>query len=99
VSASTDERLDRIAAILGLAHREAISTAGEDIRSDPLSAAILTTCSTAWLPAAEVRTAVAKKNKAGTSTVTRRLAELVAQGALYHRGATATGKYRLSGLI
>lgn len=99
MSASTDERLDRIAAILALANREPVKAAGEEIRSDPLSAAILGASSANWIGSARIRAAVAKKDKASERTVTRRLAELVNQGALYHRGAGASSEYRLTGLV
>lgn len=92
------ERLDRISAILQLAHGDAIARARDRIRADKVNAAILD-ASTTWVPAGKMQSAVATKTKASTRTVQRGIADLIAQGVLEKRGAARTLEYRASGLI
>lgn len=91
-------RLDRITAILQLAHGDAIERARTRIRADKVNAAILD-ASPKWVSAAKMQAAVAAKTKASTRTIQRSIAELIAQGVLEKRGATRTTEYRASGLI
>jgi hypothetical protein len=92
------ERLDRITAILQLAHGDAIERARTRIRSDNVNAAILD-ASAKWVPSATMQATVATKTKVSTRTIQERIADLVAQGVLERRGATRTTEYRASGLI
>jgi len=92
------ERLDRITAILQLAHGDAIERARVRIRSEKVNAAILD-ASAEWVPAAKMQTVVASKTKAKTRTIQRNIADLIAQGVLEKRGATSTTEYKASGLI
>jgi hypothetical protein len=92
------ERLDRITAILQLAHGDAIARARTRIRSDKVNAAILD-ASAKWVPSAKMQATVATKTKASTRTIQERIADLIAQGVLEKRGATRTTEYRASGLI
>jgi len=94
-----NERLDRIAAILALAHRGAIAEAKSEIRKDALNVAILDACSSGWAPAGKIWDEVAKGSKASRSTFKRRIAELVAEGALFRQGNPPAVTYRSSGLV
>lgn len=92
-------RLDRISAILRLAHYGEIERARESIRADNLNAAILDTA-TGWTPAGELTKSVQKLEKGQSPrTISRRIAALVDQGALERTGATAATKYRATGLV
>lgn len=93
------EQLDRIAAILALANRTAIAAAKQEIREDELNVAILGACSSEWAAAGEIWEKVTKKSKASRSTFKRRIAELVAEGALFRQGNPPAITYRLSGLV
>jgi hypothetical protein len=99
MSEPTNERLDRIAAILALAHREAISDAKKEIRADELSAAILDNCPADWAAGPDIAKRVPAKVKSSTRTFNRRLSELVAEGALYRQGKSPAVKYRPTGLV
>lgn len=92
------ERLDRVIAILQLAHGEAIERARTRIRSDKVNAAILD-ASAKWVASAKMQSTVATKTKAATRTIQERIADLIAQGVLEKRGATRTTEYKASGLI
>lgn len=99
MSQGDGERLDRIAAILALANRAAIAEARREIREDELNVAILDACSSDWAPAGEIWEKVTKKSKASRSTFKRRIAELVAEGALFRQGNPPAVTYRSSGLV
>jgi hypothetical protein len=92
------ERLDRVIAILQLAHGDAIERARARIRSDKVNASILD-ASAKWVTSAKMQTAVATKTKASTRTIQERIADLIAQGVLEKRGAASTTEYKASGLI
>lgn len=99
--AANDEiaaRLDKIAALLQLAHRDAIESARIAIRSDKVNAAILD--ATAKLaPSAKVVTEVKKKTGQSSATIGRRIASLVEQGVIEKHGAGPATQYRSAGLI
>jgi hypothetical protein len=99
VNEDTHARLDHIAAVLALANREAIAAAAAQIREDDLDRAILDACPADWASAGEIWPAVAKRNKVSERTFRRRLADLVADGALYSQGKGAATKYRPTGLV
>lgn len=99
--ASNDDiaaRLDRIAAILQLAHREAIEGARTSIRSDPVNAAILD-ATTKLTPAGKVTAEVKRKTGQSPATIARRIATLIEQGAVEKQGAGPATQYRATGLI
>ena len=93
------DRLDRILAVLQLAHFEAIQRAGMSIRRDPISAAILEACTDDWVPANEVRRRVIESTNAAAGTVKTRVAQLIARKALFERGSTTDRAYRSTNLI
>lgn len=91
-------RLDKIAALLQLAHRDAIESARTSIRSDKVNAAILD--ATAKLsPSRKVLADVKKKTGQSPATIGRRIAALVELGAVEKQGAGPATQYRASGLI
>ena len=92
------ERLDRLTAILRLAHRDAINQARASIRGDKINASILD-ATAKWSAAAKMQTAVEKKTKAAKRTVQDRIADLLEQGVLEKRGGGPTTEYRATGLI
>ena len=99
--ANTDdliERLDRIVAILQLAHNEAIESARASIRADKVNKAILDV--TAKLtPAGTVIAEVKKKTGQSPATISRRIAALIEQDALEKQGGGPATEYRATGLI
>lgn len=99
--ASNDDivmRLDRIAAILQLAHRDAIEGARTTIRADRVNAAILD--ATAKLtPSGRLLTEVKEKTGQSPATISRRVAFLLEQGAIEKHGAGPATQYRSTGLI
>jgi hypothetical protein len=92
------DRLDRIAAILQLAHRDEIERARTEIRSDKVNAAVLD-ASTKWVGAGAMQSKVATKTRASTRTIQDRIADLLATGVLDKRGGGPTTEYKASGLI
>jgi hypothetical protein len=92
------ERLDQIAAILRLAHRDAIERTRTAIRSDKVNAAILDG-STKWIAAGKLQAAVVSKTKTSSRTVQFRIADLLVDGLLEKRGGGPTTEYKASGLI
>lgn len=91
-------RLDRIAAILQLAHRDTIESARALIRADPVNAALLDV--TAKLtPAGKVMAGVKKKTGQSPATISRRIASLVEQGAIEKVGGGSATQYKATGLI
>jgi hypothetical protein len=95
----TNARLDHITAVLALANRDAIAAGAAQILEDDLNRVILDSCPADWAPAGEIWPAVTKRSKVSKRTFTRRLADLVTDGALYSRGKGAATKYRPTGLV
>jgi hypothetical protein len=93
------DRLDRILAVLQLAHFDAIQKASTSIRKDPVFAAILESCADDWVSANEVRNRVQIETKVSAGTVKTRIAQLIARRALFERGSTSNRAYRSSNLI
>ena len=93
------DRLDRILAVLQLAHHEAIQRASADIRRDKVNVAILEACEDDWTPAVVVRERAHTATAAQPSTIKRRISELVARRALLERGTTTNRAYRASNLV
>ncbi|MGZ6609349.1 MAG: hypothetical protein ACXVFI_20045 [Solirubrobacteraceae bacterium] len=92
------ERLDRLSAILRLAHRDAIDRARATIRADKVNAAILD-ASGKWIGTAALQTAVTRKTKAAQRTIQLRIVDLLAEGILEKRGGGRATEYRSSGLV
>lgn len=98
---STDEvveRLDRLMALMRIAHADAIERTREKIRSDKLNAAILDGTKK-WTPAGKLKTAVMKKTGGGASTFNARLVESLDGGLIEKRGGGPTTAYKATGLI
>jgi hypothetical protein len=92
------ERLDRITAILQLAHGDAIEHARDRIRSDKVNAALID-AATQWIGAKKLQTTVATKTKASTRTIQERIVTLLGQGVLEKRGGGPATEYKATGLI
>jgi hypothetical protein len=92
------ERLDRITAILRLAHRDAIEHTRIEIRSDKVNAAILD-ATAQWAGTASLQATVMKKSGAKERTVQMRIVDLLAQGLIEKRGGGRNIEYRATGLI
>lgn len=92
------DRLDKIIAILQLAHRDEIDNARATIRSDKVNAAILDG-SRAWTPAGQLTSDVMSKTNQSGATINRRINELIAMGVLEKQGGGPATQYRASGLI
>jgi Fic family protein len=92
------DRLDKIIAILQLAHRDEIDNARETIRSDKVNAAILDG-SRGWTPAGKLTSNVISKTSQSGATINRRINELIAMGVLEKQGGGPATQYRASGLI
>jgi hypothetical protein len=99
--ASNDDiaaRLDRIAALLQLAHRDAIERARVSIRSDNVNAAILD-ATMKLTPAAKVMAEVKKKTGQSPATILRRIGTLIEEGAVEKHGAGPATQYKATGLV
>ncbi len=99
---STDEAtartLNQIAAILKLAHKDALGELRAEIEKDPTSKAILA-ASAEWIATGALQTAAVKKGASSKRTVLRRLPDLVAQDVLERREEGSNVEYRNTGLI
>jgi hypothetical protein len=93
------DRLDRMLAILQLAHFEAIQRSSREIRKDPTNDAILEACSDGWVSSAAVRETVRGKTGAQDGTIKKKISELVARRALFERGSTTDRAYKSSNLV
>ncbi|HUB75302.1 MAG TPA: hypothetical protein VL979_14865 [Solirubrobacteraceae bacterium] len=93
------ERLDLMLAVLQLAHHDAIERASEQVRADPLNAAIIDACGEDWVGAGKLTSAAGAAADAKERTVRTHIAALVARRALQRRGAGKSIQYRSTGLI
>jgi hypothetical protein len=96
--ADITKRLDRVIAILQLAHREEISRARAAIRSDEVDAAILDLAAE-WIPAGKLTKDVQRKTKRASSTVRGHITDLVRDGLLEKSGGGPTTAYKATGLV
>jgi hypothetical protein len=92
------QRLDRLTALMRVAHADAIQRAKEQIRADKVNAAILDGAQK-WTPSGKLSSAITKKTKTGTSTFKSRVADLLDGGLLEKRGGGPTTEYKATGLI
>jgi hypothetical protein len=91
-------KLDLLIALTRVGVRDQLERERRRLEEDRVSAAILLN-SQDWISAGELKDAVARTTRQSEATVKRRVAELVARGALLKRGATRTMSYRSSGLF
>lgn len=91
------QRLDKVVAILQIAHADAIERTRTKIRGDKANAAILDTTAE-WTAAARVQAAATKAGSA-RSTTSKKIADLIESGMLEKRGAGKSIEYRSTGLI
>lgn len=92
------DRLDTIIALIKLAHRESLASVRQDLMDD-VSGAVLDATAGGPVGAGSLKTKVAKATGQSEKTVQRRIAELVALGALAKDGAGPSVTYRSTGLI
>jgi hypothetical protein len=93
------QRLDKLIAILQLAHYEDIERGRARIRADELNAAILEAAAKKT-PAGKLIAAARKaKGSPSESTVKRRIASLVDQGALERSGGGPSTASEATGLV
>ena len=92
------KRLDSIISILQLAYDDEIQRARARIRSDRASKDILDATANDYVAAGDLKRKVAKSSDDSERTVSRRIGELVALGALEVR-PTGTAAYKATGLI
>jgi Fe2+ or Zn2+ uptake regulation protein len=90
--------LSRIAAILQIAHRDAISEVRTEVMEDEVNKAIFAAAEN-WITTGELEQAVVKNGPASRSTLFRRLPELVDRGLLERHESGGKVQYRNSGLI
>jgi DNA-binding transcriptional ArsR family regulator len=95
---STNERLDKIIFLLGLAFRNEIEQARQAVLSDPVAAAVLDASAGDWIGAGDLKRQVAAATKQSERTVSRRISQLAEQGWLTTAGAGPTIRYRATGL-
>jgi Lon protease-like protein len=91
-------RLDALIAILRLAHSREIVEARTRIRADEVNNAVLEAAATDFVGAGELKKTIAKATKQSEKTVQRRVADLLAIGALEKR-TSGPAAYRSTGLI
>lgn len=90
--------LNRIAAILQIAHREAIEAERDTLMADEANRAIFK-ATASWAATADIEKAVVGSKAAARSTLFVRLGNLTERGLLERRKAGNTTEYRNSGLI
>ena len=93
------ERLDLMVATLKLAFSDEIAAKRDQVRSEPVSAAILDEATEKLVTSGELKTKVAAATNVNARTVQRRLQDLVALGALRQNGAGTATAYRSTGLL
>jgi hypothetical protein len=91
-------RLDRIAAILQLAHREEIASAREAVRADKANAAILDAAKD-WTPAGKLTEAASRRVGQSPRNIRNKISALIEQGLLEKTGGGSTTAYRATGLV
>jgi Fic family protein len=89
--------LNKIAAILQLAHSDVIDKARASVLGDDTNKAILAGA-TSWASSADLQKAATKAG-ASRATFFRRVSELVERGFLERREAGGNAEYRSTGLI
>lgn len=98
MSNSTDDRLDRIIALLSLAFANEIESAASGIRSSPVADAILN-ASEDWIEPGALKATVAKSCNVSDRTVARKVSELTSMGLLVAQGATSNRQLKNAGII
>jgi hypothetical protein len=98
MSNSTDDRLDRIIALLSLAFASEIESAAKAVRSSPVADAILN-ASEEWIEPGALKANVAKSCKVSGRTIERKISELTSMGLLVAQGATSKRQLKNAGII
>jgi Fic family protein len=93
------ERMDRIVAILKLAHAESLARTRERLHADTAKKAILEVVGEDWQGTKSVQERAAKTAGASERTIREHLGELVALGVLDRRGEARNTEYRSSGIV
>lgn len=96
--AEIERKLDTIASILKIAHKDDIERARIAIRSEPGKAAILDKASS-WMAGGALVKAVATKVKKSDRSIQIYIAELLELGVLEKRGAGRSTEYRTTGVV
>ena len=92
------QRLDAIISILKLAHGDALARVRALALSDEVSAAILEATVDDFVASGDLKRDIVNTTKQSGKTVQRRIAELVAMGALEKR-PTGRAAYRSTGIL
>ncbi len=92
------QRLDRIIAILQIAHKDEIDRARTEITADKIDAAILK-ATAKETPAGKVVKAAATKAKVSDRAVQEHIQRLVERGLLERSGGGPATTYKATGLI
>jgi Fic family protein len=92
------QRLDKIIAILQIAHKDEIERARNEINGDNVDAAILKVATKAT-PAGKLVKSVETKTKQTKRNVQRHVAELIERGLLEKSGSGTATTYKTTGLI
>jgi DNA-binding transcriptional ArsR family regulator len=93
------DKLDTIIGLLNLAFAEPIQRARDAVMRDPVKAAVIDAIGSGPMDAGALQSAVRTATGQSDRTVSRRLAELLAQGMVMRSGTGPKGQYRLSGLM
>lgn len=93
------ERLDHLIALLRVGFADRIDKLREDLRTDPVSSAILDAVAEGWLSSGELQRSVSKTAKVSDRTVLRSLNALAERGLLDVRGSGRSTSYRSSGIL
>ncbi len=93
------DRLDAIISLLKLAHRESLAAVRQELEGEDVPAAILRATANGPVKAGPLKTKVIKETKQSESTVKRRIADLVAMGAIVKEGGGSNVTYRSTGLF
>lgn len=96
---SIANQLDTIIALLKLAHRDTLAGIRNELLDDDASKTLLEKTENGAIDAGTLKKEVAKASGESERTVQRRIADLVAMGALAKEGAGPTTTYKSTGLI
>lgn len=93
------ERFDRVIEILEVALSPQLDARRQELRADPVDAAIFDCTAGDWIAAAELQKKANDKVTVKPRTLQKHLAKLIEAGLVEHRGGKRYAEYRSSGLI
>jgi hypothetical protein len=93
------ERLDRLIALVAIAHGDALARVREQVQKDPVDAAIMSAAAEDWVLSGDLQRQVSKATGVAPRTVLRAITDLSGGHLLISRGSGKLTSYRASGVI